>query len=103
MSRIKSGGLVVKDPNASKVYVMDWDEENLGDGVTITDSDWEISGPDALLTKDNESILSGDRTTQVRLLAGTLNAKYTVTNRIVTNETPAQTKDKSFTVLVQQE
>lgn len=103
MSTIHSGGLVVKDPDASKVYVMDWDAENLAVGVEITTSSWEISGRDAVLTKDNESVLAGSRKTQVRLLAGTDGYKYTVTNRIVTSENPAQTKDKSFTVLVQQE
>lgn len=100
---IQSGGLVVKDPNSIEVFVVDWDRENLPEGVTITSSEWEISGRDAVLTSDQTSVISGSRKAQVRLSAGTLGYKYTVTNRIVTNETPAQTKDASFSVLIQQE
>lgn len=99
MSIIPSGGLTEKDPNSVEFFVMDWDEE-LEDGVEISDSDWEISGVDAVLTKDNESIVAGNRSTRLRLSAGTLGKKYVVTNRIVTNESPSQTKDASFTVLV---
>jgi hypothetical protein len=102
-TEIHSGGLVTKDPDAIEVYVVDWDAEHLAASVTITTSSWVIAGPDSALTKDQESILSGSRKTQLRLTAGTLEGVYTVTNRIVTNETPAQTKDASFSVLIQQE
>lgn len=102
-TEIHSGGLVTKDPNAIEVFVMDWDAEHLATGVTITTSDWEISGPDSALTQDQDSILSGNRKAQVRLTAGTVGKVYTVTNRIVTSETPAQTKDASFSVLIEQQ
>jgi len=98
---IPSGGLLVKDPNAIEVYVVDWDTLHLAVGVTITTSSWTITGPDAVLTKDNESVIAANRKTQLRLTAGTLGSKYTVTNRVVTNEVPAQTKDASFKVLIQ--
>lgn len=56
---------------------------------------------DALpLTKDQESGV-GTRITQLRLSAGTPGTKYTITNRIVTNESPAQTDERSFELLVQ--
>jgi hypothetical protein len=104
MSRtIHSGGLVVKDPNAERFYQVDWDAENLAAAVIIADSDWIISGPDSNLVDDQPSVLSGDRKAQVRLTGGTLGKRYTVTNRIVTNESPPQTKDASFKVLIQQE
>jgi len=56
---------------------------------------------DALpLTKDQESKINGDRSTQVRLSAGTPGVKYTVTNRVLTNESPPQTDERSFELLI---
>jgi hypothetical protein len=52
------------------------------------------------LTKDNETIVTGNQKTQLRLKAGTLKNRYTVTNRIVTNETPAQTDERSFVLRI---
>ena len=103
MTEIHSGGLVTKDPNAIEVFVVDWDQEHLATGVTIVSSSWFIAGRDAVLTDDQASILSGSRRTALRLSAGTLGYRYTVTNRIVTNESPSQTKDASFDVLIEQE
>jgi hypothetical protein len=102
-TQIHAGGQVTKDPNAIEFFVVDWDAEHLAASVTLTTSTWTITGPDAVLTDDQPSILSGSRKTQVRLSAGTEGKRYTVTNRIVTNESPSQTKDASFRVLVQQE
>lgn len=99
---IRPGGLTTKDPNSIELFTFDWDAEHLAASVTITTSSFTISGPDANLTQDNASILSGSRKTQVRLTGGTAGATYTVTNRIVTNETPAQTKDASFKVLIEE-
>jgi len=102
MSRtIRAGGLLQKDPNSEEVFIMDWDTEHLRPGVQIATQQFFIVGPDSVLTKDSESILAGARTIQFRLKAGTLDAKYTVTSRIVTNESPPQTKDASFKVLIQ--
>lgn len=104
---ITENGLVTKDPSDIKVYLLDWDVQNLAVGATITTSVFTITpGPgspatSADLTQDNASILTGSRKTQVRLSGGTLGQQYEVTNRIVTNETPAQTKERSFSILVQ--
>lgn len=99
--------LVVKDPSASQVYIMDWDTANLAAAVTITTSTWTITAikpsGDTGLTKDNPSIRSGSRKTQVRLIGGTLGARYEVTNTIVTNESPTQTKERSFVVSIEQQ
>lgn len=103
---VRAGGLVTKDPSDIKVYLVDWDTENLALGATITTSTWTItaispSTTDAVLTKDSESILAGNRKTQARLTAGTPGQIYEIANKIVTNETPAQTKERSFRVLVE--
>jgi hypothetical protein len=103
---IRAGGQVTKDPDASEVYVVDWDSEHLTAGVTITTSAWTITklrGATSSMTKDSESILAGSRTTQLRLIGGTLGQIYRVTNRIVTNENPTRTKDASFKVLIEEQ
>jgi hypothetical protein len=75
--------------------------------VSITDSDWTITairqnGVTAL-TKDNESIVTGDRKTQVRLLATTATEGdlYWVSNKITTDESPAQEIEQRFKVKVE--
>jgi hypothetical protein len=102
---IRAGGLVTKDPDESEVYLMDWASEHLVSGVTITASVWIITrlsgATTGLMTNDNESIPSGSRTTQTRLVGGTLGQKFLVTNRVTTSETPTRTKDRSFYVRIQ--
>jgi hypothetical protein len=102
-TQIHSGGQLTKDPNSEEFVTVDWDIEHLPEGVTIDVSDFEITGPDAELTFDNDDILTGQRQTTLRLIGGTEGKRYTVTNRITTDETPTQIKDASFRVLVQQE
>jgi len=93
------GAIVKKDPSAELVYTFDWTAWLAG--ASIATSVFEISGgPDALLTKDNESIVSGSQMTRLRLLDGTPSGKYNLTNRIVTNEAVPQTDDRHITVWV---
>jgi hypothetical protein len=57
------------------------------------------------LTSDNASIVSGSRKTQVRLDAttGRRGQEYELANAITTNESPAQTKEKSIRVKIQED
>ena len=117
---IKPGGLYRKGVSEERVVKWDWDSENLADTVLITTSTWEItvvegnkpigswSDPEVselenppALTNDEPSI-PGGRTTQTRLKSGTLGHKYRLLNRIVTNETPAQTKARSCFVSLEE-
>jgi len=104
---IRSGEQLTLDPSDKGVIVFDWDAENLADAVTISTSTFTITtlkqGGTMVLTKDSESIVSGNRKTQLRLLATTATSgdKYQVHNKIVTAESPAQEKERSFFVLVQ--
>ena len=102
---IPAGELVVQDPSDIRVYVFDWDTDNLSAGVLITGSTFTITAirppGDTALIKDNEAIQAGSRTTQLRLSVGTLGALYEIANRIVTNESVAQTKEQSFRLLIQ--
>lgn len=107
MQTIRAGGTVVKDPEAEEVFQFDWGVEvgthfYLKPGVQIASCQFFISGVDGVLTKDNEGIEAGARSTQLRLKAGTLDVKYRVTNRIVTNEAIPQTKDASFFVVIKE-
>lgn len=102
---IRPGGLITKGPTEEEVYLMDWDDEHLAAGVTIVQSTWAITrergATTGLMTFDSASIPVGSRTTQVRLKGGTAGQRFDVSNTIVTNETPARTKDRSFKVLIQ--
>jgi len=103
---LPDGALVLKDPADVKVYTVDWSELNLATAVTIITSTWTVtaiapSTTDTALTADQTTILVGARKTQVRLTAGTLGQRYLVANTVVTSESPAQTKERSFVVLVQ--
>ena len=103
---IEDGGLAIKDPADISVYQFNWDARHLAPAVTITGNTFTITAirpvGDTALTKDNESVVTGNRKTQLRLTGGTVGAKYRIDNRIVTNETPAQTKERSFYVQVEQ-
>ena len=103
MSR-RPGDLIVKDPNSVEPQGIDWTDflAELGSTVVISTSTWSVTGPDALLTLGNDSILTGSLKTKVFLTAGTLGGRYTLTNRIVTNSSPTVTEDASFKVLIQQ-
>jgi hypothetical protein len=97
--------LITKDPSAVSVLVFDWGAEHLATGVGISTSTFTITAlkptSDTALTKDQPSIVSGNRKTQIRIAAGTLGALYQLDNTIVTNESPAQTKERRIRILVQ--
>src|SRR4051812_48251883 len=95
------------DPSDKRVIVFDWDTEALPASVTIASNTFTITtikqNGVTILTKDQESIPAGSRTTQLRLDATTATNgdRYTVASKIVTSEVPAQTIERQFSVLVQ--
>lgn len=117
--QIRSGGLVVLDPDADEAFEVDWNSEHLPAGVGIASSTWEITGKSGATSLDQhdddigqydandlwEADVTG-RVTRVFLTGATgiaINQRYVVTNHIVTDTVPPETKDASFTVLIQQE
>jgi hypothetical protein len=96
----KPGDLIQKDPASDEPYGFDWSAwlSELG-AVLINTSTWIITGPDALLTSHGDSVVNGQKT-QAYFAAGTAGAKYTVTNRVVTNSSPPVTDERSFVILV---
>lgn len=108
---VTAGSLVTLDPNAKRVITFDWGADTLAEdveiaalGSTFTITAIKQNGETAL-TKDNESIVTGNRKTQLRLLATTasLGDRYRVDNTIITNESPAQQHDQSFFVKIENE
>lgn len=102
-SWVNDGGLLAKDPSDSVVYEFEWDA-HLDAAVGIATSTWTITAirpsADTALTKDEPAIAG--RTTQIRLTAGTVGAVYRLDNKIVTNETPTQTIERSVFIKVEQ-
>jgi len=102
---VDDGALIPKDADDESVYVFDWDERFLAAAVTITTSTFTITAlrptTDTALTKDNPSILTGNRKTQIRVIGGTQGALYRLDNKIVTNESPPQTKDRHVFIKIE--
>lgn len=114
---VRDGALVTQDPNDARVYVNDWDTDNLASGVIISSHTFTVTqlrgAATPALTKDSEAILASwtdesghvyatTRTTRLRLSGGSLGALYRIDETIVTNESPTQTKDRHFKLLIQQ-
>jgi hypothetical protein len=103
---VRDGALVTQDPSDVRVYVFDWDTDNLADGVLITSSVFTVTrlsgAASPALTKDSESIQAGSRRTEVRLLDGVRGGLYQIDNTITTNESPFQVKERHFKLLIQQ-
>jgi hypothetical protein len=109
-STIHDGGLVIKDPADVEVYQFDWDTDpGLPTSVTIatqTVTATAISPSDATaltLTSSGTGlgIQSGSRKVNVKVAGGDAGARYVLTNQVITSETPARTRERSFYVLVQ--
>jgi hypothetical protein len=102
---IHDGGLLVQDPSDEVVYEFDWDAEALAEDASIDESTFTVtalrpSTATALQTAD-EDIGDNGRTARVTLSGGALGALYRIDHRIVTDETPAQTKERSFRLKIE--
>lgn len=110
---VDDGQLVPMDPADKTNFKFDWSTSHLNTGVTIATSTMTIRAiaptTGTGLTKDNESIIAAapysSRWTSLRLIAGgdtVVGHMYEVANTIVTDESPAQTKQRSFRVRIEQ-
>lgn len=102
---VSPGDLVVKDPQETLIYQFDWGTDNLGAGVTISVSNWAATAVKpktaTALTLDNPA--NDGSITQTRVAGGQAGAKYRLTNTITTNESPAQIKERSIDILIENE
>jgi hypothetical protein len=103
---VRDGDIIELKPTEKKVVQFDYDEDNLAAGVTITNVFTIVvikqNGATAL-TKDNPSMLAGNRKAQVRLdgTTATLGDLYELSSVATTDESPVQIKDKRIQVLIQ--
>lgn len=102
---VYDGATIAKDPSDILVQHFDWDAENLGASVQISSATVTVSGESGdivttPLTRDQVSLLTGNRKVQYRIHAGAAGSLWRVTCQIVTNETPSQTKERSVYVSV---
>ena len=84
------------DDNTISMYDpigMDW----LGEGVSIDDFDITVDGPDSDLTVSDESLTGSNQKINFKVSGGTVRKSYVVTCEITTDETPAQTEQRSVT------
>lgn len=97
---ITDGGYCEQDTDERLVYEFDFDRLNLPSGVELTGSGTLLVTPnDGSLTTDNLALVSGNRKVQVRIgTATTVGVRYSIRLRVTTNETPAQIKEKGFTL-----
>lgn len=99
---IAPGTIKLKDPSSEKNGQFDWDTHYLATGVQIVSPSVTVIGPDAALTIDNVALVTGNRRINYRVLGGTLGKMYQITCRIVTDEVPPQTDDRSILVRIAQ-
>lgn len=88
--------LMIKDPNADLDYIVDWSAWLGSD--TIASSSWTLDSGDVTLHDD-----TNDTTTATCFVSGGTDGTIAVlTNRIVTNNSPARTDDRSIHIKIQQ-
>jgi hypothetical protein len=107
---VRDGDLLVKGPNAVEFHVIDWDSFIPASATIVATSIVvalaRFSGDTATdasrlaaLVVDEATIVSS-RVTQMRVSAGALGAKYSLTNRITMDD--GQVERRSYSLLIQQ-
>lgn len=102
---LKPGDVIAKDPDSIEPYSMDWTAwlagliDTAGED-TIDTSTWTVSGADASLAFQDDSIVTGGLKTQLRLTGGTAGEDYQLTNHIITAS--GAEDDRSVTIRVKE-
>jgi len=87
----------VKDPEATRTYTMDWSDylADLGNGVTIVDSEWDV--PDGLTVLSSSNT---DTTTKIKVSGGTVNCDYTLYNKITASNADADVDRRALLIQI---
>jgi len=104
---VTPGALITMDPSDKKVILFDFDDVNLAVGATLSSYVLTITAIKQIgltaLTKDNDALAGSNRKVTARFLAttATLGDRYRVAVKGVTSESPAQEKEYSIEILIQ--
>jgi hypothetical protein len=99
---ILDGGVAKKRSEAVYVYTFDYDAESLATDAQLSSvGTFTIDPADGRLTKDSESLVSGNRKVEVRLSGGKPNKMYTIRHTAPTNEAPARTMAAVFHLFIE--
>lgn len=85
----------IKDPGERQDYVIDWDDEYLAVGETISSSSWSV--PSGLT---NYSTSNSTTTATIWLSGGTHGQEYLVTNQVTTSA--GRIAERSIKILVRE-
>ena len=80
-------------------------ERWLVDDAMLAGSDWDVTcedEDDPDLEVDNDTITNAGKYATFRIIGGTPGKTYVLTNTITTDETPSQTLERSFRVVVRE-
>jgi len=103
---IQPGDQVTKDPTDKAVWAFDWDSHIHADAELAATGTFTVTCVSApreaspTLAVANVSFITGNRKVQFRLTGGRAGTLYKVAHHIVTNETPANERERSFFVQV---
>jgi len=104
---VAPGDLITMDPSDKKVVTFDFDTSNLAAAVTLASFTITITALRQIgvtaLTYDNSALVAGNRSVTARLLAttATLGDRYRVSCKGTTSTSPAEEKEYSIFVLIQ--
>lgn len=101
MNTIRAGGLLTKSPEESRVFIADWDQYALDQGVSLVDEGSFSVRPASGLTVSSAQLLDGDRTVEFLVSGGVRGKRYRIWHEVTTDQNPAQHLEQSFYVLVQ--
>lgn len=84
-----------KDPHETKIYTFDWTNQ-LNSSATIAGSTWVVTG----VTNVQDSIVTGNLSTSIKLSGGVDGQDYICTNRVTTSD--GETLERSGLLRVRQ-
>ncbi|ODS54692.1 MAG: hypothetical protein ABS36_11035 [Acidobacteria bacterium SCN 69-37] len=91
-----------KDPDAVLFYLFDWRKWLAGTAVIQSYEILIDRVTDPPLVQEYATVVQDGTGVRVRITGGQLGQTYTITCRITTNESPAQTDDRSAILRVRQ-
>lgn len=97
---ILPGKKVIKDPNATRLYRFDFDDQLEAGAILtsypVTAHDVDTDDPDASITVSPSTLAAGSRAVDVLISGGTLGKTYRIRCVATSNASPAGIEPRSF-------